>query len=183
MHEENGFIHKLLEYPADETTRLVYADWLDERGDAASKKKSEFLRETVKLGRPLENRPAIRKLQRLAAGLDPQWLAVVSKLAVENCGAKRADGDLWQWLDRQFDFVCDKRWDELTCTKEPAVRHCQDCQQKVYYCRTIGEAQERAAYSQCVAVDLGVIRRDGDLQRIFRMGRISRRDLHREENG
>lgn len=30
MHEESDFLQKLLEKPADDTARLVYADWLDE---------------------------------------------------------------------------------------------------------------------------------------------------------
>ena len=33
MLTEDVFLAKLLETPADDTTRLVYADWLDEQGD------------------------------------------------------------------------------------------------------------------------------------------------------
>ena len=48
MHDEADFLHKLLENPADDTARLVYADWLDERGDEESKTKAQFLRLTVR---------------------------------------------------------------------------------------------------------------------------------------
>jgi uncharacterized protein (TIGR02996 family) len=40
MNEEAGFIAALLAEPGDRTTLLVYADWLDERGDP----RAEYLR-------------------------------------------------------------------------------------------------------------------------------------------
>ena len=45
--DETGFLHALLEDPADDTTRLVLADWLDERGDP----RGELLRVQRELGR------------------------------------------------------------------------------------------------------------------------------------
>lgn len=38
--EEDGFLHVLRGCPADDTTRLVYADWLEDRGD----QRAEYLR-------------------------------------------------------------------------------------------------------------------------------------------
>jgi uncharacterized protein (TIGR02996 family) len=43
VDEENAFLASLRASPADDTTRLVYADWLDERGD----RRGEFLRVAV----------------------------------------------------------------------------------------------------------------------------------------
>ncbi len=46
MSEESAFIQMLGEHPADDTTRLVYADWLDERDESL---KAEYLRLVVSL--------------------------------------------------------------------------------------------------------------------------------------
>ncbi len=141
MHDENGFLGKLLENPIDDTTRLVYADWLDERDDPESKMKARFLRATVTLLEPdrtdAEREARRQELQPLAAKLPTDWLAVVSRLAVESCGAKRAASDLWARYQRQFDFVCDKRWDELKVTEDTATRLCEECKENVHYCDTI----------------------------------------------
>src|SRR5579884_4103642 len=40
MTRENAFLQAILENPADDTARLVYADWLEERGDP----RGEFIR-------------------------------------------------------------------------------------------------------------------------------------------
>lgn len=167
MHDDNDFLRKLLENPADDTARLVYADWLDERGDDESKAKSQFLRLTVKLMGPIQRvgwRSArLKELQQLAAHLPTDWLAVVSRLKVESCGAKRAENELWERYRLQFDFVCDKSWDEMTPTSDPTVRLCDACQSNVHYCDTITEARKQAECGHCVAVDLGIIRRENDL--------------------
>ena len=41
MSDEAAFLEALKANPADDTTRLVYADWLDEHGEPA---KAEYLR-------------------------------------------------------------------------------------------------------------------------------------------
>ena len=46
MTDEQAFLDALKANPADDTTRLVYADWLDDRGEAA---KAEYLRRVVDL--------------------------------------------------------------------------------------------------------------------------------------
>ena len=134
MHRERDFLRKLLENPADDTTRLVYADWLDEQNDFTSTAKSQFLRLTA--------RPdtADTELQRLAGQFDSAWLAVVSRLKVENCEVARAKQDanlLWEKFGIRFNVVCDKRWEELTATDDDAVRFCEGCKQQVHYCDSI----------------------------------------------
>src|SRR5262245_3418564 len=119
MHaDEAGFLQKVLENPEDDTNRLVYADWLDERDDHESKPKAQFLRLTARMLDSNRPKGDDKQLQKLAAELDPGWLAVVSRLRVESCGAKRSASDLWERYRRQFDFVCDKRWDEMTLTED-----------------------------------------------------------------
>jgi uncharacterized protein (TIGR02996 family) len=191
MLTDENVLANLLADPAANDTRLVYADWLEERGDPVSVAKAEFLRATVELaaGRgPKRWRKARQKrLQQLAAGLDTDWLAVVSRLAVENCQGKRAEaesgeGSVVVRLDYLFDYLCDRRWEGLRPTDDPAVRFCDGCRHDVYYCDTITEARRHAAEQHCIAVDLGVIRRDRDLEpEDMYLGRPSAALLRREQ--
>jgi len=217
MHDEADFLRELLKNPADDSVRLVYADWLDEQGDPVSQTKAQFLRITAKLLEPNRSagwRKARRKeLQPVAASLPTDWLAVVSRLPVENCGGKRAEsesytrfGDPIDWdaflesaagreLRRKraesesytrfgdiFEFVCDKRWDEMATTDNGAVRLCDACKQAVHYCDTITEARQHAQQGHCIAVDLGIIRRPDDLSRPrVWLGRPSKKTLREEE--
>src|SRR5262245_53147034 len=113
MYTDATFLAHLEADPTDDTTRLVYADWLDEQGDAESAAKAEFLRGTVQLvPRPGQKggRKARRKrLQKLAAGLDAAWLAVVSHLAIENCYRKRTEDEARRDFRVPSDYLCDRR--------------------------------------------------------------------------
>ncbi|QEL13214.1 TIGR02996 domain-containing protein [Limnoglobus roseus] len=191
MTDEDAFLRKLLDNPADDVVRLVYADWLEERDRAA---KAEFLRlEAVA-------EPDAKRLQALAADLDTKWLAVVSKLMIERCGQPR---QIWAFQSRritahlrrtqtseappQFEFECPKRWEKLKFTANPKVRHCEGCREHVFYCDTIQVARAHALRGRCVAVDLGIIRENGDLERPPRkMGKMlpeqyERRAAHMQE--
>src|SRR5258708_7288024 len=107
MHTDKDFLSKLLENPADDVTRLVYADWLDEQGDPVSSAKSEFLRVTVELvtgsGKKGWRKARRKRLQQLAAQLDTDWLPLVSRLAIENCQGKRTEATTRMTLPLQFD--------------------------------------------------------------------------------
>jgi uncharacterized protein (TIGR02996 family) len=46
-----GFFHTFQEDSADDAPRLIYADWLDERGDEASAARAELIRVQVELAR------------------------------------------------------------------------------------------------------------------------------------
>jgi uncharacterized protein (TIGR02996 family) len=171
VHDEDDFLRKLLENPADDIVRLVYADWLDERGDDESKAKAQFLRLTARLlepERPKNRHKTLReKMQRLAAKLSTDWLAVVSRLQVERCAGKDKNAEPTSGtrlrMSQFFTFVCDKRWDEMAVTDDVAIRHCDQCGENVHYCDTILTAREHAEQGHCIAVDLGIIRRDDDL--------------------
>lgn len=67
--DEATLVTKLLADPTEED-RLIYADWLDEHGEAA---KAEFLRNEVALHRSRD------RLRALAPTLDSEWLATVSR--------------------------------------------------------------------------------------------------------
>ncbi|MBP3957599.1 TIGR02996 domain-containing protein [Gemmata sp. G18] len=185
MSDEESFLAKVLENPADDTTRLVFADWLDERDDAESKLKAQFLRATVRFkttGNTTDEIEARRKeLQPLAAQLPTDWLAVVSRLKVEVCSSKERKHRS-RAVQRLFTFVCDKNWDEMTPTEDPTVRQCEQCHQAVHYCDTITTAREHADQDHCIAIDLGIIRRESDLEpRRDWLGRVSAEMLREEE--
>ena len=44
MHDEADFLSAIRQTPADDTARLVFADWLDEQDDPACKRKAAFIR-------------------------------------------------------------------------------------------------------------------------------------------
>jgi uncharacterized protein (TIGR02996 family) len=168
------FLPALAEHPGEADRRLVYADWLEEQGDKTSLEKAEFLRRTVEVMQEpagLAEGPVRERLQALAAGLDPDWLAVVSELMIENC-RRKIDEVLTSFRQAPtrpknqpvFEFICDLKWTDLQPTDDPKVRICLDCRRKVHYCDRIREAREHAWNGHCIAIDLGVIRRAGDLQ-------------------
>jgi uncharacterized protein (TIGR02996 family) len=173
---EAGFLAHLQAEPAADATRLVYADWLEEQGDPVSVAKAEFLRVTVDLAAYGGDEKRSR-LQVLAAALDTDWLAVVSCLPIENCHGKRTQAD--QEISRRyalrfFNYLCDRRWEDLKPTDDRAVRLCEGCKENVHYCDTIMQAREHAWAGHCVAIDLGVIRHDRDLEpQMAFLGRVT----------
>jgi uncharacterized protein (TIGR02996 family) len=79
MTTELGFLQAILADPDDDTHRLVYADWLDERDDL----RGRYLRLEVRLAELDEGDPAFPSLQAehraLHAGLEPAWRAAIDK--------------------------------------------------------------------------------------------------------
>jgi uncharacterized protein (TIGR02996 family) len=178
---EEAFLRALRERPADDTTRLVYADWLEELGDDASAAQACFLRldhELTGLPNGDQRRKRLEaELRRLAADVAPAWAAVVSRARIEKCsregqaeparrtrrsrrkraGTGGAKGGV------EVEFKCPMRWDQLQPTDAASVRHCASCQRSVYYCATAEDAIGHAIVGDCVAVDARVTLRDGDL--------------------
>ncbi len=163
MHEESDFLRKLLENPADDTTRLVYADWLDEQANETAILKARFIRfeiEAANLPDETLRRAAVNsQLRKQAAALDLNWLAIVSHPALEECRLR-------------FEFECPMKWESLTATEDAKIRHCGSCKRSVHYCDTIEEARERARRDECVAVSLALARRPRDLARPIVVGGI-----------
>jgi uncharacterized protein (TIGR02996 family) len=180
MSDEDAFLRKLLENPADDTVRLVYADWLDERSEAA---KAEFLRLTAEEPRMKKRRKSVgKRLQMLAAELDRKWLAVVSKLLIEVCESGGSTvGFGWKRKSSNPTYLCPKKWEQLRPTDTVDVRFCTGCQSEVYFADTIATAHSHAASGRCVVVSLGVVRSRDDLVRWDAMGRFAPEVLDREE--
>lgn len=155
MHDEAGFLATIRQTPADDTARLVFADWLDEQDDPACKTKAQFIRfelqmaETPEGNRHTEDyRPV--QLQQLAARIDPAWLVVVSHPKLEACRSLR-------------DRSCPSNWSELSPTTTPTIRSCKSCRKPVHYCETLHDAQIYANRGGCVVLSLALVRRLGDM--------------------
>jgi uncharacterized protein (TIGR02996 family) len=150
--EDKPFVLAILANPAELTAWLVYADWLDEHGNATH---AEFLRLMARRGQlqntDLEWYTVEERLQELRAELDPVWVEIFDRPKIENCGAA-------------FRFQCPKQWENLKVTGDPTVRHCDACDKSVHYCHTLPEAQSHARQGHCVAVQLGVLRYPDDLK-------------------
>jgi uncharacterized protein (TIGR02996 family) len=151
MNEHQAFLSAIHADPEDETTRLVYADWLEERGDP----RGEYLRLDCALQRmsPEDEHfsAMVTRFRRLREEIDTGWARAVARSPVENCKFR-------------FAFRCPKQWDKLTATENEAVRFCATCRSKVFYCDTIDEARHHAGLGHCVALDGRVERSSGDLK-------------------
>ncbi len=76
MSDEKGFLDVIRANPDDDTTRLVYADWLDERGDI----RGEYLRLEHELAQiPLRLAELRQRIPQVRQQIDPAWVAAVSK--------------------------------------------------------------------------------------------------------
>lgn len=155
MSEEDAFLAGIRAEPKDDLRRLVYADWLDERGDDESRTKAEYLRLVVHLAELSEEHPERNWhtlcLRQLALKLPLVWKTRVTKAPVENCGV------LWR-------FQCPKKWDQMSPTEDEKVRFCTACRRTVHYYDSIEEARWQAEnHGQCVVIDLGVLRRHKDM--------------------
>lgn len=143
MSEEEAFIRAILADPSDTDLRLVYADWLEERGDGNSIQRAEYLRIECELDKlTSKDRKRARLRDRLAAlrrTVGDDWWRQLDWANVESCV--------------KFRYRCPQRWDTLQPTEDPAVRHCTECDRNVYYCRNTEEAYRLADAGECVAID------------------------------
>lgn len=133
----------------DVTSRLVYADWLEEQGQHD---RAEFLRLQEYLVTRSDDMVAAARLRALAASIELAWRHAVARPLIEGC-------------DQRVNFRCPKEWGSLAPTERPDVRHCDGCRQFVYYAPTVKAALRHVELNRCVAVDIIPIRRPGDLER------------------
>jgi uncharacterized protein (TIGR02996 family) len=148
---DDDFVQRILAAPNDASVRLVYADWLEERGDP----RATFLRVEVALAAAASGGRLHRELQaglrETAASIDAGWLAAVSRVPIENCGVS-------------FRFRCLLRWEQLRPTADETVRFCEACGQQVFFCSSLKLAQTHAAVGDCIAVDPRLVRKLDDLE-------------------
>lgn len=158
MTEETAFLDSIRAEPKDDLRRLVFADWLEEQSSDECRAKAEYLRLEVHVSDLPDDHPErdgfILKLRAVAEALPTDWKSTVAKVAIENCNVR------WR-------FQCPKKWSEL----EPVVpefgsdmRFCSACRKNVHFFDSVEGAREMAeTLGVCVAIDLGAIRRHGDM--------------------
>lgn len=80
MNEDEAFIRAIVDSPGDDTPRLVYADWLDDRADP----RGPYLRAEHEWAKKL-TATALKKVHKLAKPLDAVWAARVSRPPIGVC--------------------------------------------------------------------------------------------------
>ncbi|MHB1424636.1 MAG: TIGR02996 domain-containing protein [Gemmataceae bacterium] len=63
MTHADAFLQDILAHPDDDAPRLIFADWLEEQGDAGSVARAEFIRAQCALTN--KNLPPHRRMRRL----------------------------------------------------------------------------------------------------------------------
>jgi uncharacterized protein (TIGR02996 family) len=72
--DEHALLAAIAAAPLDDAPRLVYADWLQERGDET---RADYLRMIVTLMHPPEDTAVVERCVALADGLDMSWRQAV----------------------------------------------------------------------------------------------------------
>jgi hypothetical protein len=132
-----------------EASRMVYMKWLEKRGEVV---RAEFLRLDAALAQMSPEDPrypaARRRILELAPRIGIDWRSRVSRSLIEGCTTTTGR--------------CPSYWRALP-TDSDDVRHCNVCNDNVFYCVSIDLARSRRTAGQRVAVDLSVERYHGDL--------------------
>lgn len=192
MKEESEYLIDIGNNPSNQQLYEDYKSWLEKQIERLKVEKNyvrnEFYGKLAFLELQDEPEPDVKRMQRLAADLNPNWLAVVSKPIIANCGrpnpkADESDAAWWKMCKHdvsnthrektieeyrknhpriEWDFVCPKKWNEMKPTENRKVRFCEDCKKNVYFCDNIIEARELGNQGCCVGIDVGVKREEGD---------------------
>lgn len=83
MTEHDAFLADILENPEDDAPRLIYADWLDERGES---ERAEFIRVQCALAREPLDHPDYPRWQQREAQLQPRaysWAGPLTEWCVQ----------------------------------------------------------------------------------------------------
>jgi uncharacterized protein (TIGR02996 family) len=72
--DDEAFLRAIVDAPGDDAPRLVYADWLDERNDP----RGGYVRAELDWART-RAAAGVRPLQTAATGLDPVWVARITR--------------------------------------------------------------------------------------------------------
>jgi uncharacterized protein (TIGR02996 family) len=79
MGDEQAFLEHLAADPGDDTTRRVYADWLEDHGDS----RAEYLRLELELAQVTDGEPRALELEeraaKMRADLPPEWIERAGK--------------------------------------------------------------------------------------------------------
>jgi len=123
----------------DTASRVVYADWLEERGEVG---RAAIVRELVAGGRP-----DLEMLERLVP-TNVRWRARVLEPAIEACPRGAA---------------CVGHWGKLEGCRRADLRRCGACTKLVLYCVNVPQARAHVAAGGTVVFDPFVLRWPDDL--------------------
>jgi uncharacterized protein (TIGR02996 family) len=161
--QETAFLRSILEDPDDDTPRLVFADWLEEKGQGD---KARFVRLEVELSRLPRRQDCFehlgKELIRLGGVLGLPWvLALLRPGRLLNCGLPDVEPEkagiprnlsARHTFAVRFEFPCPNRWADLQPTGSTGVRYCGDCQRDVHFCASRDEAEQHAVRGNCIAI-------------------------------
>jgi uncharacterized protein (TIGR02996 family) len=147
MSDEAAFLDALRANPADDTARLVYADWLDEHGEPA---KAEYLRLVVALARAeidyARDQPDVARTLALAEALPAEWRAAAGS---------RFRGVFYAYRDNAMKIDAIKRIREISgrglaeakalCERPPStIIPCVPFEDALVFCEYLCEAGHTA---------------------------------------
>ena len=75
--DEVGFFRTILDHPDDDTPRLIYADWLEDRGRS---ERAEYIRVQIEVAKLADDDPRIATLLRRADELFPRFFEDYNRL-------------------------------------------------------------------------------------------------------
>ena len=160
--QETQLLHEMIRHPDDPEPRLIYADWLEERGD----QRGEYLRLQTAFATKEESDPERRRskqrLKALREQIDTAWLMAVETADIENCPASETASETVE-----IKYACPKKWSQLQSTDDETVRFCDECNRHVYHCESVAEAKRYALFGGCVAIDPLEDRQPDDLAQDF----------------
>jgi uncharacterized protein (TIGR02996 family) len=147
--QESAFLTSILEDPDDDATRLIFADWLEENGQAD---KSAFVRLEVGMSQLPQHSPRYPEIRdqllRLDEAIGKGWsLSLIRTGRLLNCGGTRTKDPFLR-----FAYQCPNRWTDLRATADESVRYCAECRKNVHFCASKHEAEAHAVQGHCIAI-------------------------------
>jgi uncharacterized protein (TIGR02996 family) len=101
MNQEEAFLQDILEHPADDGPRLVFADWLEERGAPEDRARAEFIRVQFALRDLPADDPRRQQLEErerdLRVAHEAAWTAPLRRLPLEWKRDYGAVGPSWEF--------------------------------------------------------------------------------------
>jgi uncharacterized protein (TIGR02996 family) len=157
---ELAFLKAVLEDADEALARSVYADWLEERGDAT---RAEYMRllERLRPGADPDDREPAR-LRLLGARIASPWRALVAPrwMRIERCPTEL----LLQTFGSDRPSDCPRAWGSLPRWTVDELRHCKTCLRFVHYFSDLDAAKRAAARGEPLAIDPAVRRSPSDLE-------------------
>lgn len=142
--DERPYLNKAHDHTLDDAGRIEYAAIVERR----DRDRAEWLRLEMQLHSHGVTDPAVlARFLELGRQIGMDYANLLLREAILNCGTARAERPRVR-----FAFSCPKRWNTLLPTEADGERHCQHCNERVYYCGDITTAANRALAGQCIAI-------------------------------